>query len=629
MSLEVTPEALYREVEAARVHWERCNMLGARMISRYTTPAYHGSDGTPAPENYHYLFTLHTMARLTLGRIEPRFTSKRREASERVRGLEDFCRRWVHDTNWESESERCKLDMCFYGSGVAVFRQKPRRGYEQLDDPPNTPQGLRLPPGMWFCDPLASCYEEVRHAEHVEITFKNDLIAEAEEDKTWDLDAIKAMVEAGSFANSLRQKSGFSINRKEVVYYCIWVPGYELPDSDEFWKGVDARERKKYHGTVFTLGACAGENGLGSEPRFIRKPQGYFGPRQGPYCFAGFLSVPDQVRKLSPLVANDGLIEQLNAQERSNDRLAENAKTLIFVDALTPDVIGAIERAKHGQTVPIPGFDKTRFAVEVIGGPQPESILRGKELRSRVARNLSIPDIASGEVTGTGTATENALAGENMDMTADFLDRSALSIDEQMILRVAWCADQDDSSVVETDSDVYMGGSTKDEKLRALRRVTNAGMLPVEKAIPAAEELREMPETVEGSFDDLEIRVERVRSDPQSRAKLTEAWNLALQVGGALPVLSQYAPGVQQMMERSADELGVSELAAIFDPEAAAEFQQEQQELANAPAEAAPRTLPAPKPATASQQGGGFKRAQPGAGGAGPKVKVPEKAGAK
>lgn len=635
MSLEVTPEALYREVEAARIYWDRANAIGSRMIQRYTTPAYSGSDGAPAPENYHYHFVLNTMARLTMGRIEPRFATERRDASDRVRGLEDFCRRWVQDTGWDNESERCKLDMCFYGSAAAVFVQKARAGYEQFDDPPQTPIGNRLPPGMFGADPLASSWEEVRHAYHIVVDFKNDLIKQAETEKGvgWDIEAIKSMSESGSFANSLRNKGDYSINRKEVAHYQIWVPGYELPDNDPFWRGVDDRERKKYHGTIFRLAAChATSGGASTVPRFICKPQGYFGPRQGPYCFAGFLTVPDQVRKLSPMVANDGQIEQLNAQVRANDVLATKAKTGFVMNGVTEDANVAFRNFKHGEAFIVPGFDKAQFERLEVGGPGPEAIQREMELRSRVARALAIPDIAQGQVTGTGTATENALAGQHQDMTADFLDRKALSIDEQMIMHVAWCADQDDSTTIQSDGEVHVGGSTPQEHWRAIDRVQRVGMIDAEGAKEQKSRVLQTaldsPDSPDTSFDDLEIKIERIRQDPQSRAKLTEAWNLALQVAPVLPLMAQFAPGFQAMMERSADELGIAELGTLFDAAAAQQVAEEQQEQAEAQAET-PRTMPAPK--TAGAAGGGFQRKQPGAetNSNGPKVVMPKAAGAK
>jgi len=584
MSIDVTPRGLYREFDAARSHWNKVQAIRAKMIARYVTPAYSGSEGQQNSENFHYAFVLHMTARLTSGVMVPHFTSEKRDQDERVKGLEEYCKQWIQDTGFERENERCIVDMCF-GDAVALVKQKARRGYEQHDDPPMTPTGERFPIGLWGCDPYATKYpDNARYAYHICIDLKSDLLAMAEADDTWDMGIIRRLSDRPAF----RSSSDFTSERKEVAYVCMWVPGYELPADDPAWESVD---RDKCNGTIFTL-TSQSEDGI---PQFIRRPMPYFGPRIGPYVYEGFLLVPDQVRTLSPLQANNGQIEELNAQVRANNKLGRNAKTVTVLDSAEPAHEMRLQNAEHGDFLAIAGVREDQVHSIEIGNISNEARAREMELRAQTARGLNLPDLAYGEVTGAGTATENNLAAQQLAATTEFFDRGGQRIARGVLIRVAWFADQDERTVSQRDGNLIVGGQTRDAGYRAVDRAQRVGMVGPEDATQMRSDVEQSPDVEHRMFEDLEITIERVKRDPVSLAKFQQATEFIIAVAPIVPAMASYAPGLQAFFDRAGDEFGISEVSGVFDMDAAVEFQKQQEHVQE---QAAPRSMPAPTPAT-------------------------------
>lgn len=598
MSFNVEPDNLYKEFEAARKYWLAGSQLASELSKKCAGEAYSGrTKDVATPENYVYTHTLHTTARLTSGTQRPRYTTKKRDMSARVEEHEEFGRRWARDTRWDAEFERCVQDMC-NGGAVALVAQRARRGYEHFQDPPQTPSATRIPGHLWGCDPLATSFETIRYAFHLCIEYHPDIVAVAEQDKSWNLEAVRAMVKEPM--SNARNVPRYGVNRDEVTYVVMWVPGHRLPESDPVWQEMAPELREKCHGTIFTFGLCSKPAWLGlatkESPEYLRKPRPYFGPRQGPYVYGGFLNVPNEVRTTAPLIANLGQIEQLNAQVRSNDKIANAAKTGVFVDGMSPDHSVAVQNFEHGEWVQVPGLDKQRFEIVTIPGITADARARELELGARVRRNLMMPDTALGEASGAATLGENQIADSHLSMVTAYMDRKALDFSAQVFLRVAYWVENDARTVVAHDGGIMIGGRTREDMRNGIGRLRRVNMIDEAEM---ADMLAMLPEEdgAPVSFDDLDITVERVRQDNESLQKFTAATGFMMQV--AELATTGIAPGLQALLDRAADEYGVAEIAQVFDLEAAAEVAAKANEpkpepRTVAPPEFKPRTTGAP-----------------------------------
>lgn len=568
----VQPKNLYAEWVTARAYWKPAVLAALDIAKRAAGDMYAGKPMVSQPENYWYTHTLHTKAKLTQGTMNPRFTTKKRDVSERVENLEAFCRQWDKDTGFAYEFERLVDDLC-NGGAVALVQQKKRKGLEQFDDPPWTPSAKRLDMRLWACDPVGGTYEAARHAEHACIHLHSELIAIAEENpQEWDLDAVKRM-HTEPIASIRGLVPGVGVDRKEVTYLTMWVRDFTLPDSDPVWQKVD---KAKCHGTVFRIALCDSLFGILQTPELLGPPTPYYGPRTGPYVYEGFLDVPNEVRKSSPLIANGNLIEMLNATERSINLLANSAKTLTVVDGqpnadptvINADGLNAIEDAQHGEIVRVPGFSRDRMETIQFGGPPPELIAWADRLRSAVRRNLGQPDTGMGEVGSGSTLGENQIADANLALITEAMDARAKRMAGRVYITAAWFAENDSRTVSQYDGETMYGGSTKADMEMAARRALGVNMIRQEQF---DEDVANMPDD-EGealSFEELDVTVERVKTDPQSLHRFMQATEWVVQMTQLAPLYKQMGAyeGFLKLAERAGDELQVTEIGSLFPAE--------------------------------------------------------------
>ena len=587
----------YTEWQAAKKYWGAAASMAKKIADKAAGDAYAGREGVVNPENYYATHSLYMKARLSSGELIPKFTSRERDQSERVKRDEDYAAQWIKDTGFTFEFERM-LDDMNNGGAVCIIRQGARKGYEQLDDPPHTTTAHRWPIKLWGCDPVASSYEAVRYAYHECIEVQDDLIAIAEASpEEWDVEAVKRMVPED--LSTERGKEITGVNRKEVTYIVMWWPHFTLPDDDEAWKGMSPETKAQCHGTVFKFALCK-SNGMlsfmrGGSPEFLGPPRPYYGPRQGPYVYAGFLDVPDQIRANAPLIANMGQIEQLNQHERGCDLIESRSKTVFAYDGMNEKDAKTLEDSQHGDAVRLAGLDNTKSATIDFPGITADKRARGLELGARVRRNLGMPDTALGEASGAATLGENEIADAHLNQITEYMDRRARRLVAQVLLRVVWFAENDSRTVSQYDGNIMLGGRDRDQ---AIERVSRAGMITEGER---QEMLQEVPEADENeqTFEDLELSVERVKQDAQSLAKFQAATEFLTVVAPMAPLFAQLgAAGFQKFMERAAVEYQVDELATIFDMDAASEMPVPGQE------EEPPRTSPAPEPPTRSTSPG-------------------------
>jgi hypothetical protein len=533
--LKVTAQNLYDEVQAAQRYCEKHREWFGRQVQRYASPFYGRFSGKEEyfPENYYYSYVAHTVARLTA--IEPKIRLSTARDQARVQALEDAGNRWILDTNYQREREKLGTDFCFAWS-VAIVTQGARTGFEQAEDPVMTPKAVRLSPRRFGWDPLSLSIEEARYMYHVMIRDKDDILEDAKDEKSgWikeNIESIPTDIDAKGLRN--KYEYGETPSRNEVIYYEIWVPEYTLPEDDDFWSGMSKEEKTRYHGTIFTV-AWASEDGKG-QAAYLRDPRPYFGPRWGPYIVGGQYTVPDESAPLSALTANEGQIQELNNQARANNNAAQRRKTLALVDGLKPAMINKLAAAPDGDIVAVSGIEKNKVIEIEVGGASQDAQMREFELRGRVDRNLAMGDAVRGQVSGAGTATENAIAAQASSALTSFVDMKFMEFEKRLFRSVLWYFDQDERSVLPLGREygVFVGGQSPEQMSEGIRRAVKAGYMPRDQGDAMIQMLGQMTDTDEEgsgmSFDDLEIHIDAVRNDGSEVQKMIAASNAVMQM---------------------------------------------------------------------------------------------------
>lgn len=575
--LKVTAANLYDEVQAAQRYCEKHREWFGRQVQRYASPFYGRFTGKEEyfPENYYYAYVAHTVARLT--GIEPKIRLSTARDQARVQALEDAGNRWILDTNYQREREKLATDFCFAWS-IAVVRQGVRTGFEQAEDPVMTPQAVRISPRRFGWDPLALSIEEARFMYHVMIRDKDDLLEEAKEDGSgWIVENINSVptdIDAKGVRNKFETIEPPS--RNEVIYYEMWVPEYTLPEDDEFWDGMSKQEKTRYHGTIFTV-AWSSEDGKG-QAAFLRNPRPFFGPRWGPYVVGGQYTVPDESAPLSALTANEGQIQELNNQARANNNSAQRRKTLALVDGLKPSLINKLASSPDGDIVAAPGIEKNKVVEIEIGGASQEAQMRELELRGRVDRNLAMGDAVRGQVSGAGTATENAIAAQASSALTGFVDMKFTEFEKRIFRSVLWYFDQDERSVLPLGREygVYVGGQSPEQMSEGVRRAVKAGYMPREQGDQMIQMLSQLTDTDEEgsgmSFDDLEIHIDAIRNDGSEVQKMIAASNAVMQMLPA--VMSAPFWDWKSWLKRWGEAFNMPDLDQYLNLEAAADMAQ-------------------------------------------------------
>jgi len=533
--LKVTAQNLYDEVQAAQRYCEKHREWFGRQVQRYASPFYGRFSGKEEyfPENYYYSYVAHTVARLTA--IEPKIRLSTARDQARVQALEDAGNRWILDTNYQREREKLGTDFCFAWS-VAIVTQGARTGFEQAEDPVMTPKAIRLSPRRFGWDPLSLSIEEARYMYHVMIRDKDDILEDAKDAKSgWikeNIESVPTDIDAKGLRN--KYEYGETPSRNEVIYYEIWVPEYTLPEDDDFWSGMSKEEKTRYHGTIFTV-AWASEDGKG-QAAYLRDPRPFFGPRWGPYIVGGQYTVPDESAPLSALTANEGQIQELNNQARANNNAAQRRKTLALVDGLKPAMINKLAAAPDGDIVAVSGIEKNKVIEIEVGGASQDAQMREFELRGRVDRNLAMGDAVRGQVSGAGTATENAIAAQASSALTSFVDMKFMEFEKRLFRSVLWYFDQDERSVLPLGREygVFVGGQSPEQMSEGIRRAVKAGYMPRDQGDAMIQMLGQMTDTDEEgsgmSFDDLEIHIDAVRNDGSEVQKMIAASNAVMQM---------------------------------------------------------------------------------------------------
>jgi hypothetical protein len=328
--------------------------------------------------------------------------------------------------------ERIATDMLL-GWGVALVVNEPKGDERKWDSAgPYLPRAYRIDPCRFIIDPAAMHWEEARWMGHVWVCDKEDLLLRAEVDETWNKEAIESLA-TNNGVDELRDNRDVP-ERRELAIYEIWVP--ELHDAAS--ELIDeATDDALFNGTIYTIAKYQGGSG-DCQCEFIRKPLPYYGPATGPYVVFGAFSVPNDPYPLSPIVACRDQIQYCNDMALSQQENQKRYKRILVGDAKNPKFLQDVVNAPDMYVFAEAGLDARSLQPVEVGGSTNQHIQSVETAKERLDRALGMSDAMRGNIAGSASATEVAVAESASTMRIAHLKRAFQDAMDTVFRNVGW-----------------------------------------------------------------------------------------------------------------------------------------------------------------------------------------------
>lgn len=445
--LDTSLERFRQEIDAAE-RFRDAHLSSLRtMVERYHGPDYRDDRSDPLcddPENF-----AHEYISLVLPRIihdTPKFRIRLADPMMDLalgRRMQIAVNRWSRIVKLRKTLERIATDMLLT-YGVALTVSEPRPEARAIDGKePYLPRVYRISPERFFIDHAATHIEDARFMGHCYAIDRDDLLAKAMSDPTWDYEAISDIPADGDLSD-VRDDSGRDVqNRNELAVYEVWVP--EIDDA--IAETVDTLYgQNMVNGTIYTFVKSRSKDSKWDG--YIRKPIPFFGPRSGPYTVFGVYTVPDDPYPLSPLVAIQSQVNDLNSHLSSVRSSAAAYKRLIMVDSRNHKLAQDIKDRPHDYIVLSESLDKDKVLNLEVGGITQQQVQYSQIAQDRLDRVSGIHDAMRGNITGSATATEVAVAESSATMRMAHLKRQFQEAVDDLGRSACWYMWHDDRIVL-------------------------------------------------------------------------------------------------------------------------------------------------------------------------------------
>lgn len=410
MAIDTSPEGLSyelkRSIELQKLYLGESYREAVR---RFHGPAHRRVDGPSDVdfENHAHAWLSNFLPALSSGNPRVRAKTPRGgEAAAFAKATELAINRNFELTDVKKTIEQLATDWAFKYA-VAFTTPMPVRGMKEREDPPHRPVTKRLSLDDYVWDSLAKQHAEARFQGHRIRRDKDSLLEEALKfpERGWDTTAIRALSEDRMRMDDRRRLSQ-SVDRQEVDFWEIWIPEVQLDEAIDARGGsFQPREEAGFVGTIYTVS----EEGN----RFLREPRPFWGPRDGPYTFSGYLYVPDDVVPLAPLVATASQVEVLNAVMAASIAAIKAYKMGIAVSSQTPDLDKKIAEFLDLGVFTVDSLEDLTKALQKVevGGLQPQHLTMLQMLRLLVEKQSGLTEAMQGQISAAGTtATEASIA---------------------------------------------------------------------------------------------------------------------------------------------------------------------------------------------------------------------------
>ena len=456
MSFDHAEHAM-EEVKAAIDFRNRHTKCLDDQLQRFRGPYYkkdtYNTSEDYAPENTYYEYVSLMIPKLIFDNPRVQVHSRKPgPANDVATAMRYGLNRWMRDCVLRKRLVEMATDMLF-GFGVAVVREDYVNSSggainmpEQDVQKPSKimwPVVERISPKQFIIDPGCTRASDALFMGHEYRRTRKELLAMADREEGWDKEAIR---EAAA-SDSRRDKGNQRLypDRDEIVVYEVWCPDYEMDESP----GSDMG----FHGTIITLAACQSPDGSSPLGKFLRKPRPFYGPRTGPYSMFGVYKVPDSPIPLSPLLAVEAQISDLNEHVRAASNSMMKHKRIVGVN--DPRTAQLVKDTGHDYVAVVPFEDGRAMVQEFELGGQTEQQARWiATCRERADRALGMDEALRGAVSGAGTATEHTIASEAANTRIAYIKQAFTDSVTALLEKVAFYMYHDDRIVFPLGSEV-------------------------------------------------------------------------------------------------------------------------------------------------------------------------------
>jgi hypothetical protein len=437
VALDLTSEGLWDEVRKGVEH--RDKFLGQpyeTSIAAFVGPGYRlGTYGDVDFDNHAYKYLSLFLPILASGNPRIRTKTPRQgSAAALAKAVQLAVNRNFELTNAKRTIEQLGTDWVFKYC-VAMTTPRPVMGMLEREDPPYRPVTKRMSLTDYVWDPVAIQHAECRFQAHRIIRDVDSLQREAKEqpNRGWDQQAI-ALLSTPPERKGRGEELNETYDRNEIEFWEIWVPEAELDSAkDEKGRKFTPEAQRGFHGTIYTVGRNGGE---------LRAPRPFWGPRDGPYTFSGYLYVPDRVVSLSPLAANAAQAEIHNSVWAAAVASIRNYKKGIAISSSSAADIaekisefndqGIFELESHED------IDKVIRDVEK-GGITAQHLQMLQLLRNNLEQSSGLTEAAQGQATGASTATEASIASMSSNKRMGYMaEKFITSVVKPIAQKEAW-----------------------------------------------------------------------------------------------------------------------------------------------------------------------------------------------
>ncbi len=408
-----TTDELYREVIAAIEETAQQTDPAQDIVRRYTGRWYRKDHGEqdPDPENFGYSFLSNILPQLAIDNPSVSVSASRVVGHALIsQAMDDGINAVIQEADWTEIHLPVLAEFCLCRGVTLHFIKEDAR----FSRGSVTPAVKRVPCARFFQDSLAEDPDEDEFRGHWFYADLNDLL----NDERVNKEALATLSPLGQGDEGTPQtkatktypkKSASDLGRKRIKVYSVWL---------------------RHKNVIRVLAE-------GSKVVELYDETPYWGEQAGPYQLYDAYPVPGQCWPLSPLIAVEDQVQDLNIHARAMGRSAARRKSIGLVEANNPDLGDKLTDAEDGEIMAVKGITGNHVIIEV-GGVTPQQYTITEYLRQRLDRISGMTATIQGSVGDANTATEAAIADSALSNRIGFLRNRVIKATERSLRKVAW-----------------------------------------------------------------------------------------------------------------------------------------------------------------------------------------------
>lgn len=363
------------------------------------------------PEPFAYSFVSNMLPSLIAANPAAIVSARRIIGHQMVKdAIQSGLKGWINDVNFKIELERVVEDFLFF-RGILLHHIEDDTRWSAGAVRPNV---RRIDYRMAGGDSLASSVHEAEFLFHKFYVSLDELMGDPDAlpEAVQQLSAYTGGDQDTQTPSSPPYRKGeeSTLRRNRVCLYSVWLRRANVIR-------IIAKEKEALE---------------------VYAEREYYGPESGPYQMFDAYPVPGQFYPLSPLVAVQDQVLDLQVHARSTSRAAAGRKSVVLVDGAVANLAEDIKHAGDREVIAVNGFNGSQVQTVELGGVSPHQYEYLKFLRDRLDRHAGMTETMRGNVGGADSATEAHIANEALSARTEYLKGKVLEATAQSLKKIGW-----------------------------------------------------------------------------------------------------------------------------------------------------------------------------------------------